>query len=198
MGVDKREALRRFIRSSAPDIDAATMERLVAAVEPVERARGTLLVRQGEVAADCYFVLQGCLRMFAVDEDGNEKTVELFTELESVVIYESYTHGKPSPYSVECVEDCVFLAGDRGSEQVMNERFSVMRDMARAALESRVSEGQERHSAFKASSPEQRYLQLLEHRPGLAGRVPQHQLASYLGVTPESFSRIKRRLRRPR
>jgi CRP-like cAMP-binding protein len=191
---NKGDALRRFIRSSSPDADDSLVEQLVEAVKPKEYPRGTVLVRQGDVAADCYFVIAGCLRMFSFDEEGNEKTVEFFTEQQSVVIYESFTHGRPSPYSLECSETCLLVAGDLRSEQGMYKRFPAMQEMVRAALENRIAEGHERYSSFMASSPEQRYLHLLEHRPGLAGRVPQHQLASYLGITPESFSRIKRRL----
>ncbi len=189
-----RDLLRSFIRSNSPDVDDSLVEQLVEAVEPKEFPRGTLLVRQGDVATDCYFVLAGCLRMFSFDEEGNEKTVEFFTEQQSVVIYEGYAHGRPSPYSLECSETCLLVAGDLRAEQDMDKRFPVMRDVIRSALENRIAEGHERYSSFKASSPEQRYLRLLERRPGLAGRVPQHQLASYLGITPESFSRIKRRL----
>jgi CRP-like cAMP-binding protein len=175
-------------------MDDGVVEQLVKTVEPREYPRGTLLVRQGEVATECCFVLGGCLRMFSFDEEGIEKTVEFFTEQQSVVIYESYTHDRPSPYSLECSETCLLVAGDLRAEQDMYKRFPAMQDMIRAALENQIAEGHERYSSFKAFSPEQRYLQLLERRPGLAGRVPQHQLASYLGITPESFSRIKRRL----
>jgi CRP-like cAMP-binding protein len=195
---NKRALLRSFIRSNSPQMEDCLVEQLAEAVEPKEYPAGTLLVRQGDVATDCYFVLAGCLRMFSLDEQGNEKTVEFFIELQSVVIYESYTHGRPSPYSLECSETCLLLAGDLRAEQDMHERFPAMQDLIRATLENRIAEGNERYSSFKASSPEQRFLRLLEGRPGLAGRVPQHQLASYLGITPESLSRIKRRLHRSR
>jgi CRP-like cAMP-binding protein len=188
------DSLRSFIRSHFPDMDEGLLGKLVESVDAREHPRGTLLVRQGDVASDCYFVLEGCLRMFFLDEEGNERTVEFFTEQQSVVIYESYTHRRPSPYSLECSEPCLLLAGDLKDEHATYERFPIMRDMIRAALENRIAEGRESHGSFKASSPEQRYLQLLERRPGLAGRVPQHQLASYLGITPESLSRLKHRL----
>ncbi|MGA2479195.1 MAG: Crp/Fnr family transcriptional regulator, partial [Spirochaetia bacterium] len=171
-----RDLLRSFIRSNTPGLDDRLVDQLVQAVEPKEYPRGTLLVRQGDVATDCYFVFAGCLRMFSIDEDGNEKTVEFFTEQQSVVIYESYTHGRPSPYSLECSETCLLVAGDMRAEKDMHKRFPAMQDIVRGALENRVAEGHERYSSFKASSPEERYVQLLERRPGLAGRVPQHQL----------------------
>jgi CRP-like cAMP-binding protein len=198
MWENRRDLLRSFIRSNSPEVDDSLVEQLVKTVEPKEYPVGTLLVRQGDVATDCYFVLAGCLRMFSLDEEGNEKTVEFFIEQQSVVIYESYTHGRPSPYSLECSETCLLVAGDLRAEQEVYKRFPAMQEIIRAALEDRIVEGNERYSSFKASSPEQRYLKLLEGRPGLAGRVPQHQLASYLGITPESFSRIKRRLHKSR
>ena len=138
---NKRDLLRSFIRSNSPHIDDTLVEQLAQAVEPGEYPRGTLLVRQGEVATDCYFVLGGCLRMFSLDEEGNDTTVEFFTEQQSVVIYESYTRGGPSPYSLECSEPCLLVAGDLRAEQDMYKRFPAMREMIRAALENRVAEG---------------------------------------------------------
>nr|WP_246433984.1 Crp/Fnr family transcriptional regulator [Spirochaeta isovalerica] len=177
-----------------PEISADQLKSLADALTVVEHSRGTLLVRQGDIAEDCFFVLKGCLRLFHVDEEGSEHTAELYTELQSLTIFESYKEGKPSPYSVECVEDTLLLEGDLENEEEMNRKFPFLQDIVRSALESNLSSGQMDMALFRASSPERRYLQLLEKRPGLAGRVPQHQLASYLGITPESLSRLKKRL----
>ncbi|MBN2658924.1 MAG: Crp/Fnr family transcriptional regulator [Spirochaetales bacterium] len=186
--------LEAFIRDMMPDITPDQLRELAEALPVIEHRRGTILVRQGDAAEDCYFVLKGCLRLFHTDEEGNEHTAELYTELQSLTIFESYKEGKPSPYSVECVEDCLLLEGDMQNEEEMNRKFPFLQDIVRSALESNLASGQMDMALFRSSSPERRYLQLLEKRPGLAGRVPQHQLASYLGITPESLSRLKKRL----
>jgi len=183
-----------FIRDMMPEISTDEIKSLAEALPVVEYPRGKILVNQGGTARDCYFVLQGCLRMYHVDESGLEHTAELYTELQSLTIFESYKEGKPSPYSVECVEDCLLLEGNLQNEEEMNKRFPFLQNILRSALETNLASGQMDMALFRSSSPEQRYLQILETRPGLAGRVPQHQLASYLGITPESLSRLKKRL----
>jgi len=192
-----RDQLIAYMTRHAADIDAAEVERIVDEQAPASSfPRGTLLVRQGEVARECYFVLQGCLRLYAVDQHGSETTSDFITEEQTAVIFESFKHGRPSPYSLECLEDSLVMHGDLQSETEMYRRFPALKEMTRAAIEAQLAERMESHAAFKAASPEQRYLELLEERPGLAARVPQYQLASYLGVTPESLSRIKRRVGR--
>lgn len=192
--IDMSKKLALFIKEMMPDISEVQLGKLVLDLPVVEYPRNERLVRQGEAAEDCYFVLKGCLRMYYVDEEGNEHTVDFFTELQSLTIFESYKEGKPSPYSVECVEGCLLLEGDLQNEEEMNKKYPFLQNIVRSALESNLSSGQMDMALFRASNPEQRYLQLLEKRPGLAGRVAQHQLASYLGITPESLSRLKKRL----
>lgn len=88
------------------------------------------------------------------------------------------------------------MHGDLQSETEMYRRFPALKEMSRAAIEAQLAERMESHAGYKAASPERRYLDLLEGRPGLPTRVPQYPLASYLGITPESLSRIKRRVER--
>ncbi|KGE71892.1 Crp/Fnr family transcriptional regulator [Spirochaeta lutea] len=187
-------SLSQFIRSMAPQLAEDRLEELVAALPAREYPKKTILVRQGDVAADCYFVLSGCLRLFFVDEAGVEHTSDFITESQSLVIFESYKHQHPSPYAVECLEDCLLLEGDLTNEDEMNRRFPFLAEITRSAMEENLAAGQEDLATFRSSNPADRYIYLLQKRPGLAARVPQHQLASYLGVTPESLSRIKRRL----
>jgi CRP-like cAMP-binding protein len=185
------------MKRMSPDIDASEMERIVDELAPASGfSRGDLLVRQGDVARECYFVLQGCLRLFSVDGEGRETTADFITEEQTAVIFESFKQGKPSPYSLECLEDSIVLHGDLHSETEMYERFPALKELTRRAIEEQLASRLEAHATFKAASPEQRYLDLLDERPGLPTRVAQHQLASYLGVTPESLSRIKRRVKR--
>jgi CRP-like cAMP-binding protein len=94
-----------------------------------------------------------------------------------------------------CLEDCVLLAGDLGQEQGMYEAFPQLELITRRMMAEDFGEMQQQWAVFMTRSPEERYLHLLGARPDLLQRVPQHQLASYLGVTPESLSRIRRRLR---
>lgn len=88
----------------------------------------------------------------------------------------------------------VLVVGSLDYEQEMYQKFPKLAAITRALMEQDFGKTQEALVAFISSSPEERYQKLLAERPALLGRVPQHQLASYLGVTPESLSRIRKRI----
>lgn len=155
--------------------------------------KGTVLLKEGELSNECFFVLKGCLRQYRM-MDGEEKTVQFYTEEEGVTLFASYTSQLPSSYCISCVEDCELIVGEFGQEQEMYKKFPKLEQITRAMMEQDFGKVQDAYATFIALSPEERYLDLLSNRPGLLQRVPQHQLASYLGVTPESLSRIRKRI----
>jgi len=161
-------------------------------------SKGTILLRQGEVSDKCYFVLAGCIRQYSVGDEGKEVTINFFTEEQAVVIFKSYKQKIPSDYFLSCVEDSTLLVGDLESEDGMYEKFPELDKITRAIIEHNFGEEQDEKARFIGAVPEVRYRMLLEKRPGLINRVPQHQLASYLGITPESLSRIKKRVSQDR
>lgn len=155
--------------------------------------RGTLLLTQGDVVKHCYFVLEGLVRKYSLDGCGNETTYGFYSEHQAVVLFDTQM-GRPSDYNLVCAEDCVLLLGSPESAAEACDTHPGLETMLRAMTEGMMGTLQEEHATFIASSPEERYRYLLAKRPTLIHRVPQHQLASYLGITPESLSRIKRRL----
>ncbi len=93
-----------------------------------------------------------------------------------------------------CLEDSVVVVGDLDTEKDMYNKYTQLETMTRRMIEENFGQVQEDFATFIASAPEDRFKALLVKRPYLIDRVPQHQLASYLGITPESLSRIKKRL----
>lgn len=162
-----------------------------------EYKKGQYLLRQGELSAiKCYFVLMGCVRQFFIDESGKEVTSNFFTEEQAIPIINEKTQDDLSKYSFVCVEDCRLVVGDMDSENTMLSKYPQLEIMIRKMMEINVGEIQEQFGEFIGSSPEERYESILRKRPELIERVPQHQLASYLGITPESLSRIKKRIKK--
>ncbi len=157
-----------------------------------EFKKGTILLREGESSRYSYFVMKGCLRFYHVI-DAEERTTEFYTEGEAVSPACVVT-GKPSENYLACVEDSILLISDPDMEQVIFEKFPRFETMCRILSEELVAKSQKAFADFKNASPEQRYLNLLETRADLVRRVPLNQLASYLGMKPESLSRIRRRV----
>lgn len=167
---------------------------IVDAIRVEEHRKGTVLLRQGDVPGKCYFVLRGCVRQHAVDADGNETTSDFYEEEHAIAVFNLHREDRSSAYTFTCVEDSVLVVGDLNAEQDMYDRHDQLETMTRRMIEESFGQAQERFAAFVAATPEERLRALLRSRPGLVDRVPQHQLASYLGMTPESLSRIKKRL----
>ncbi len=154
--------------------------------------KGTVLLKEGEQSNKSYFILKGCIRSFYLVE-GEERTTELYTELEGINP-QCVVDKKPSTYYIACVEDCILSLGDPEMEAIMFERFPKFETLFRKLNEELFVKQQINFNEFKISSPEQRYLNLLQNRPDLIQRVPQYQLASFLGMTPQSLSRLRARI----
>ncbi|HLO53126.1 MAG TPA: cyclic nucleotide-binding domain-containing protein [Saprospiraceae bacterium] len=154
--------------------------------------KGTTLLKEGQKSNDNYFVLKGCLRKYYMI-DGEEKTTAFFTEMEALTPH-CVMSKNPSEYYISCVEDTILLISTSDMEAEINSKFPKFELMCRILSEERLGKQQIDFDEFKTSSPEQRYLNLLESRPDLIQRVPQHQLASFLGIKPQSLSRLRARI----
>jgi len=153
---------------------------------------GTLLLKEGNFSNECYFILKGCIRVFFLKE-GEEKTTEFYTEGQAAIAscYGKKTH---SVQYLECVEETVASVGNPELEAGMFQKYPQSESATLVMTETVMVNSQDNLAEFKMSSPEERYLALLKNRPDLIQRVPQHQIASYLGMTPESLSRIRKRI----
>jgi len=157
--------------------------------------KGSILLREGETSSEAYFVLEGCVRQYYL-VDGSEKTNNFFTEEQWVVSIKSISQGIPSDHYIDCCTDVKLVVGNRNKEDALYKQFPKLESISRKVMEKNFSEQQEIMAAYLNDTPEQRYLKLLEKRPDLFQIVPQFQIASYIGVKPESLSRIRKRLLR--
>ncbi|RDB07366.1 Crp/Fnr family transcriptional regulator [Runella aurantiaca] len=156
-------------------------------------AKGTVLVHEGQFSKETFFVLKGLIRQYNLTE-GEEKTTAFFTEEQWVMALNNLEGDNPSPYYWVCEEDSVLLLGNDDSAQIIFNQFPRLESLARKIVENTFADYQQTILNYLTDSPEQRYLRLLESRPDLIQRIPQYQLASYIGVKPESLSRIRKRL----
>jgi len=154
--------------------------------------KGTTLLEAGQKSKNSYFVLKGCIRIYYII-DGEEKTTAFYTEMDALTPH-CVINKAPSEYFISCVEDSILLISNSDMEAEINSKFPKFELMCRKLSEELLAKERVDFDAFKTSSPEQRYMNLLQKRPDLIQRVPQHQLASFLGIKPQSLSRLRARL----
>ena len=154
--------------------------------------KGTVLLKEGQKSKESYFVLNGCIRTYYLI-DGEEKTTAFYTEME-VLTPPCVISKTPSEYYVSCTEDTILTISNSDMETEINSKFPKFEIMCRILSEELLAKQRIDFDEFKTSSPEERYLNLLQKRPDLIQRVPQHQLASYLGIKPQSLSRLRARI----
>lgn len=154
--------------------------------------KDTILLEEGEVAKNCYLVLKGCVRSYYL-LDGEEKITEFYTENQPITPV-SYTTGDPSEYFLDCIEDCIISIGSPERTEELFEKIPRMKSISLIISSELLADQQISFHNYKNLPPEKRYFKLLETRPGLCSRVPQYMLASYLGIKPQSLSRIRKRI----
>ncbi len=186
-----KDEFRTFV-ATFPFLNADEIEIIVENTVLRQLKKGSVLLKAGSVSKECYAVIRGCVREFYIKE-GVEKTTAFFTEGQSVNSFSSYTNQVPSKHFLECTEDCLLTVGNQSLVDQMCERIPRLTEFIKNEVEKDAGALQERMASFMTSSPEERFSDLMENNPGLMNRVPQHQIASYLGITPESLSRIKER-----
>jgi len=160
----------------------------------------TLLLSAGKRSQHYIFIEKGCVRAF-LNKDGNDKTVQFFFEQEGLASFESFVNNVPSLISIETIEPSIlYLLPKKYALQLVEE---LSREPYFAQMVLQMSAHRQAHYmnefvSFIRDTPEQRYLNLLKKKPKILQRVPQHYIASYLGVSTVHLSRIKSKLAKGR
>lgn len=154
--------------------------------------KGDVLLKEGQTSNKGFFVLKGCLRAYYLI-DGEEKSTAFYTEMEGVTPSCVLTK-LPSDYYISASEDSVVTVSTPEMEVDIFNKFPKFEKLCRVLSEDLLVKQQIDFDHFKTSSPEKRYLNLMEKRPDLIQRIPQHQLASFIGVKPQSLSRLRARI----
>ena len=155
-------------------------------------------LQEGDVSRYEAFVLKGCLRTYELDENGNEHVLSFAVENWWVGDLYSFFTGTPSSYNVDTLEPTELLFLDLASQDLLFEKVPKFERYFRLLVQNAFIATQRRVISSISKPAEERYLEFIEKYPTLELRIPQHQIASYLGITPESLSRTRKQLQQKR
>lgn len=151
------------------------------------------LVAVGDVSREAYFINKGATRLF-FEKEGEEISANFMFENNFIASLESFLLQVPSRQAIDTLEDCELLVLSKQRLEELIARQPQFNLFSKAIAETAFIMLQRRASSFILDSPEERYMNMLQQRPEILERVPQHMIASYLGVTPVSLSRIRKRI----
>ena len=166
---------------------------LYQAVQQKTYRKNELIFTEGKVADEIYFVTNGCVRLF-YEVNGNDKTAFFYTESQFICAGESYTYNIPAIENYQAIEETELLIFTKSAIENLLQKVPKLEVIARIATENELITCQKVIASFVTKSAEERYLDLLTTQGQLFLRVPQHYIASFLGVSPETLSRIKARV----
>jgi len=190
--IKMKEILKQFL-SQFKELLEDQVQELSQLMTVLEFKKNENLVKEGQHCNLCYFVLKGCLRQYNI-HDGIEKTISIYTENQAVNYYTNQGIQNISDSYLTCIEDSILIVGNPENDTEMFSKHPELAEITRKMIQADLGKTQKILAKIIISSPEQRYLNLLTERPELLQRVPQHIIASFLGMTPESLSRIRKRI----
>ncbi len=155
--------------------------------------KGSFLSKEGQANYNTFFVEEGLVRQYRLI-NGEEVTTAFYTEGQWIISLTGFTGEATASDSLLCEEDTTVVVGNEEKAQQLFRLFPRFETVSRAVMERVFAEQQKTMMYHLTASPEEKYQHLLDTRPDLAQRVPQYQLASYIGVKPESLSRIRKRM----
>jgi CRP-like cAMP-binding protein len=168
---------------------------LIESVSIIKKLRKhQFLLTEGDVCIFNSFVCTGFLRKYSVDDKGIEHNVYFATENWWASDRQSLMDGTPSKYFIEAVEDSVVLLISKSNFNIICDNIPAFKDMVNQILLRSLLASQERINTTFQSTAIEKYTHFLNNFPNLANRVPRHILASYLGITPETLSRIRKQI----
>lgn len=186
------EALHAYLESRFP-LSAEDIVLIRSLFLPRKMKKGDFLLREGEVAKYAAFVCQGFLRSFIIDNKGKEHVIQFAPENWWISDKGPAAGSEPSSLFIDAIEDSDVLLLDRTGHNTLMNQIPGYAASFRTGMQKRTEAKDKRIVHSLTADAGARYHDFLETYPSIALRVPQHMLASYLGITPETLSRLRRK-----
>ena len=162
--------------------------------QPKKLRKKQYLLQEGDVCKHIAFIEKGALRAYSVDENGNEHIMQF--GLEGWVISDLYSFltGEPATYNIDAIEDAEVILISKSANDELLQKLPKYETFTRLNITGAYLAMQRRLTSIISSTLEERYATFIALYPNIVQRVPQHMIASYMGLTPETLSRVRRRI----
>lgn len=174
--------------------DIENLENVLSCFVPIKTKRNELLLQQGEICKHVYFISSGCLQVYVFDKDYNETTRDIIVEDNWCSELISFGSGKPATENIRSVEPSELLAINKQYFQNMLETVPQFDKVYKQILENSYANSVYRINTFVSMSALERIQWAMKNRPALMSRLSSKLIASYLGISQETFSRLKSKL----
>lgn len=165
-------------------------------IRKVSVKKGEVLLREGEVCKETFFVETGLLRMYSIDKNGKEHIIQFAPENWLISDRSSLFFNSSSEYFIDAIEPSEVLSLGVDFFSDVRKNFPDAGDNNNLLLQKHIRNLQDRINSLLSDSAEERYMKFIKMYPDILQRVPQWMVASYLGITPESLSRVRKELAR--
>jgi CRP-like cAMP-binding protein len=182
------ESIERIITLSASEKDI-----VISLFKEKTYKKGHFFLQEGKICKQVGFVTKGLLRYY-ISHDGEDKTYDFAQESNFVCNYESFIPRTPSTKNIQALEDCEIFQISYDDLQLFYKSISQAERFGRIVIEQVFIQTLQDLSSFYTDTPELRYEKILKRHPDLLQRMSQYHIASYVGVKPQSLSRIRKRI----
>ncbi|MCH4823885.1 Crp/Fnr family transcriptional regulator [Gramella lutea] len=176
------------------NIDKEVIKTLVNSCTVKEYQKGEVLLQQNDFCEHTFFVEKGLLRQYYLNEEGKEHTILFASESWYLSDRESLYFNRPARYIIEAMENTRVMMLGEAFLQKLSENIPDFTDFNNRLLHNHIRHLQRRIELLLSADAEKRYIEFINTYPKMLPRIPQAVLASYLGITPESLSRIRSKI----
>ena len=172
------------------------LEKIKTYLTPKKLRKKQYLLQEGDECKYIAFVEKGVLRSYTINEKGGEHIIQFALEGWTISDLNSFINGEGATYNIDALEDAELVLISKASHEEMLKRIPRYETYMRLQLTGAYIAMQRRLTSIISLSLEERYTNFLAVYPDIAQRVPQHMIASYMGLTPETLSRVRKKMTR--
>jgi CRP/FNR family transcriptional regulator, anaerobic regulatory protein len=183
------QAISQKVQLSSEDIELCKKY-----FEAVSFTKNEIIEEQDKIPEYLYFIVSGFMRLFYYDDNGDEVTTQINHSNSFTASYMRFIHGIKAKENVECITDCNLLRISKPNLKTLIDRSDSFKVFSLMIFEQAITIAENRADDLATLSAEQRYKKLLNEKPEILQNVPIQYIASYLGMKPESLSRIRKNI----